>query len=144
MKIRTSIAAAGVAVVLGAGGLALPAVASARPATHTLKFISVALNSVGFTSTTGALQETDVNSAGKTVGFDDLYLAFSGSSTARGSVALDVKGGFLYGAITTTNAGKTFRGKVTAGTGAFAKATGTITAHAVTATKTAVTVTYTT
>jgi hypothetical protein len=145
MKIRTSIAAAGVAVVLGgAGGLALPAVASAHPATHTLKFTSVAVNSAGFTSTTSALQETDVNSAGKTIGFDDLYVTISGSSTAKGSVALDIRGGFLYGTITTTNAGKTFHGTVTGGTGAFAKATGTITAHAITSTKTAVTLTYAT
>ncbi len=145
MKIRTSIAAAGTAVILGgAGALALPAVASAHSATHTLKFISVTANSAGFTPTAGALQDTDVNSAGKTIGFDDLYLTFSGKNTGAAGVALDIKGGFLYGTIATTNAGKTWRGKVTGGTRAFTAAAGTITANAIATHKTAVTITYTT
>ena len=54
MKIRMSIAAAGAAALPGAGALALPAMASAHRATHTLKFISVQKTSVGFTKTTGA------------------------------------------------------------------------------------------
>ena len=145
MKIRTSIAAAGAAVVLGgAGALALPAVASAHSPTHTLKFISVTENSVGLTPTSGALQDTDVNSAGKTIGFDDLYVTFSGKNTGTGGVALAIKGGFLYGTIATTNGGQTFSGKVTGGTRAFTGATGTITANAITSQKTAVTITYTT
>jgi hypothetical protein len=118
MKIRTSIAAAGTAVILGcAGGLALPAVASAHSATHTLKFSSMTAKSVGFTQTAGAQQDTDVNSAGKTIGFDDLYITFTGKNTAAAGVALDIKGGFLYGTIATTNAGKTWHGKVTGGPG---------------------------
>ena len=41
MKLRTSLAAAGAAVVLGTtGARALPAVASAHSSTSTLKFIS--------------------------------------------------------------------------------------------------------
>jgi hypothetical protein len=145
MKIRTSIAAAGTAVILGcAGGLALPAAASAHTATHTLKFASMTGKSVGFTRTAGAQQDTNVNSAGKTIGFDDLYVTFSGKNGAAAGVALDIKGGFLYGKITTTNAGKTWRGKVTGGTGAFTGATGAITAKAIASNKTAVTITYTT
>jgi hypothetical protein len=144
MKIRTSIVAAGAAVVLGGtAALALPAVASTHSATHTLKFIAVTAKSVPFTATTEGLQDTDVNSAGKTVGFDDVYLTFTGRTTGKGDVAVVVKGGFLYGTIATSNAGQTFSGKVTGGTGAFAKATGKISAKAVTAQKTAVTITYT-
>jgi hypothetical protein len=144
MKIRTSIAAAGAAVVLGgAAALALPAVASAHPVTHTLKFTAVHVNSVPFTSTNFGAQDTDANSTGKTIGFDELNVTFKGPS-GRGDVALDIKGGFLYGTIATTNAGKTFSGKVTGGTGPYKEATGTITAKATSSTKTAVTITYAT
>jgi hypothetical protein len=148
MKIRTTIAAAGAAVVLGgAAGLAVPAVASAHPATHTLKFTAVFVNSVPFTSTNFGAQDTDVNSTGKTIGFDDLNVTFTGPSmgpSGSGRVALDIAGGFLYGTIATTNAGKTFSGKVTGGTGPYQGATGTIAAKATSSTKTAVTITYTT
>ena len=76
MKVRRSIVAAGAAVVLGGTGAALlPAVASASSATHTLTFISATKNSVGFSMSTGANQDTDVNAAGKTIGFDMLYIA---------------------------------------------------------------------
>jgi len=144
MKIRTSIAAAGAAVVLGsAAGLALPAAASAHPATHTLKFTAVSVDRVMFTSTNFGDQETDVNSTGKTIGFDDLNVTFTGPS-GTGDVALDIEGGFLYGTIATTNAGKTFSGKVTGGTGPYKGTTGTITAKAISSTKAAVTITYTT
>jgi hypothetical protein len=144
MKIRTSIAAAGAAVVLGgAGALVLPAVASAQSPTHTVKFISVEVKSLPFTQKAAGFQDTDVNSAGKTIGFDDLYVTMTGKNTGAGHVALDIKGGFLYGAIATSNAGQTFSGKVTGGTGAFTGAAGTITAHAITSQKTAVAITYT-
>ena len=74
MKLRTSLAAAGAAVVLGTtGALALPAVASAHSSTNTLKFISVEKATAGFTKITRGQQDTDVNAAGKTVGFDELY-----------------------------------------------------------------------
>ena len=83
MKLRTSLAAAGAAVVLGTtGALVLPAVASANSATHTLKFTAVQKATVSFTKTTGANQETDVNAAGKTVGFDMIYFAAT-SATSR-------------------------------------------------------------
>jgi hypothetical protein len=144
MKIRTSIAAAGAAVILGgAGALAFPAAASAHTATHTLKFISVTASTVPFTNTAAGFQDTDVNSAGKTIGFNDLYVTITGKNAGIGNVALDVKGGFLYGTIATANAGQTFSGKVTGGTGAFTGAVGTIAARAISSTKTAVTITYT-
>jgi hypothetical protein len=143
MKVRSSIAAAGAAVVLGTtGALALPAMASANSATHTLKLTAVTKNSIGFTTTTNGLQETDVSSTGKTIGFDDVYVTFKGNNSATANVAFDIKGGFLYGTVITTNAGKTFSGKVTGGTGAFKGATGTITAKALTNMKTAVTIIY--
>ena len=144
MKIRTSLAAAGAAVILGGtGALALPAVASAHTATHTLKFVSVTVKTVPFTNTAAGFQDTDVNSAGKTIGFDDLYVTINGKNAGAGNVALDVKGGLLYGTIATTNAGMTFSGAVTGGTWAFVGAAGTITAKAISSTKTAVTITYT-
>jgi hypothetical protein len=69
MKVRTSIIAAGAAVVLGTtGALVLPAVASAHSTTTTLKFISVEKASAGFSKTAGGQQDTDVNAKGKTAG----------------------------------------------------------------------------
>jgi hypothetical protein len=143
MKIRRSIVAAGAAVVLsGTGALVLPAVASAHSTTHTLKFTAVTNKSINFSKTNFGNQETDVNSTGKTIGFDDVNFTITGPNTGKGRVALDIKGGFLYGAIATTNGGKTFTGKVTGGTGPYAGATGTITAKGITRNKTAVTIIY--
>jgi hypothetical protein len=143
MKVRKSIAAAGAAVVLGTtGALALPAVASAHNASHTLKFTAVTNKSVAFTSKAGGSQETDVNSAGKTIGFDVVYFTIRGKNSATVNAAFDIKGGLLYGTVTTTNMGKTFKGKVTGGTGAFKGATGTITAKTLRGHKTAITIVY--
>jgi hypothetical protein len=83
-----------------------------------------------------------VSSPGKTIGFDDVYVTLMGTNTATANVALDVKGGFLYGVVTTTDGGKTFSGKVTGGTGAFKGATGTITGKVISSTKTAITIIY--
>ena len=141
MRVRKSIVAAGAAVVLGTtGALALPAVASAHNASTTLKFTAVTKASVKFSSTNFGLQETDI-SAGKTIGFDDVNIKGTMSSSTA-SVALDIKGGFLYGVVTTTNGGKTFTGKVTGGTGTYKGATGTITGKAIASNKTAVTIVY--
>ena len=141
MKIRMSLAAAGAAIVLGAtGALALPAVAGAHVASTTLKFTAVTNKHISFTSSTFANQETAVNSTGTTIGFDDVYVKITGPNAATGNVALDTKGGLLYGVVTTTDGGKTFSGKVTGGTGTFKGATGTITGKAISSTKTAVTI----
>ena len=146
MKIRTSIAAAGAAVLLGGTtALALPAMASTHSAMHTLKFTSVTAKSVSFTQTTEIPQDTDLNSAGKTIGFDDVYLTFTGRTAGKGNVAVAVKGGFLYGTLTVNfKTGAISNGKVTGGTGAFKGASGTITAKNLNAkgTRTAVTVKY--
>ena len=144
MKIRTFLAAAGAAVVLGTtGALALPAIASANSATHTLKFISVSGKSVNFGKTAGANQDTDLNAAGKTVGFDMLYFAVTSATTANVNVTVATNGGFLYGTGTINFKTNAFsNGKVTGGTGSFAGATGPIKAKDLSSTKTAVTITY--
>ena len=144
MKLRTSLAAAGAAVVLGtAGALVLPAVASAHGTTHTLKFVSVSKAAVGFTRTTGGLQDTDVNTTGKTIGFDMLYFAATSPSSLAANLTVDTKGGFLYGTMTfNPKTGVVTNGKVTGGTGAFKGATGTIKVKTISGTKHAVTITY--
>jgi hypothetical protein len=145
MKVRTSIAAAGAAALLGAGALVLPAAASATSATHTLKFISVQKKSIMFTRATGATQNTDVNAAGKTVGFNMLYFAATSATAAAINITVDTSGGFLYGTGTVNiKTGAFSNGKVTGGTGAFKGATGTIKAKNLNkaGTRTAVTITY--
>ena len=143
MKLRTSLAAAGAAVVLGTtGAFVLPAVASAHSTTHTLKFVSLSKAQVGFTRATGALQNTDVK-AGKTVGFDMLYFAATSPSSLAVNFTVDTKGGFLYGTWTFhPRTGVVTNGKVTGGTGAFAGATGTIKIKTISSTKHAITITY--
>jgi hypothetical protein len=145
MKVRTSIIAAGAAVVLGTtGALVVPAMASANSATHTLKFISVQKATVSFGQTSQGVQGTDVNAAGKTVGFDMLYFTFTSSSSAVVNATVDTTGGFIYGTFNVNKSGAVTNGKVTGGTGAFKSATGTITAKALNkaGTKHAVTITY--
>jgi hypothetical protein len=146
MTIRTSIAAAGAAVVLaGAGAVLLPAVASAHSTTHTLKFTSVTQKAIGFGKASGANQDTDVNAAGKTVGFDMIYFAATSPTTGTINITVDTNGGFLYGTGTINpNTGVFSNGKVTGGTGSFAGATGTIKAKSLnkSGTKVAVTITY--
>jgi len=146
MTIRTSIAAAGAAVAIaGAGAILLPAVASAHSTTHTLKFISVQQKSVGFPKASGANQDTDVNAAGKTVGFDMIYFSATSATAAAVNITVDTTGGFLYGTATANiQTGAITNGKVTGGTGAFKGVTGTIKAKNLNkqGTRTAVTITY--
>jgi hypothetical protein len=144
MKLRTSLAAAGAAVVLGTtGALVLPAVASAHSATNTLKFTSVQKGTAGFTRATGGIQNTDVNTTGKTIGFDMLYFKATSPSSLAVNLTVDTKGGFLYGTFTfNPKTGVVTNGKVTGGTGAFKGATGTIKVKTISRTKHAVTITY--
>ena len=143
MKIRTTVATACAAALLGTGAVVLPVAASASSATHTLKFISVTKQALTFTKTTGASQDTDVNAAGKTVGFDMLYITFTSATSATVNITGDLSGGFLYGTGTESSSGFS-NGKVTGGTGAFKGATGTIKAKNLNkaGTRTAVTITY--
>jgi hypothetical protein len=147
MKVRITLAAIGTAFVLGTtGALALPAVAaSAHSGTQTLRFISVTKKSIMLTKTSGAQQDTDVNAAGKTVGFDMLYLPAASAATGALNITVDTAGGFLYGTLRINfKNGAITNGKVTGGTGAFARATGTIKAKNLNTagTRTAVTITY--
>jgi hypothetical protein len=144
MKVRTSIIAAGAAVVLGTtGALVLPAVASAHSTATTLTFTAVQKGTVGFSSSAQGIQDTDVNAANKTVGFDMLYITATSASGGIANVTVDTKGGFLYGTFNINfTTGAITNGKVTGGTGAFKGATGTIKVKAISSTKHAVTITY--
>ena len=144
MKVRASIIAASAAVVLGTtGALVLPAVASAHSASTTLKFTAVQKNTVGFSKAAEGIQDTDVNTTGKTVGFDMLYVAATSSTSGAANVTVNTKGGFLYGTFNINfTTGAVTNGKVTGGTGTFAGATGTIKVKTVSNTKHAVTITY--
>ena len=142
-KMRASVAAASAAAILGAGAFVLPALASPAAASHTLKFISVTKKSITLTKASGAQQDTDVSSTGKTVGFDMLYFNATSASSAALNITLDTKGGFLYGtAKVSFKSGAITGGKVTGGTGAFKGATGTIKATAVSNVREAFTITY--
>jgi hypothetical protein len=144
MKIRNSIAAAAAAatVALGtAGALAGPALASPHCASHTLKFTTVTA-SVTLTKISGAIEGTDVNSKGKTIGYNVGYEVITGRTSATLSAATAVTGGLLYVTAATTDLGKTYNGRVTGGTGAFKGATGTVSAKRITGQKLAVTIIY--
>jgi hypothetical protein len=145
MKVRTCIATIGATALAGTGAFVLPAIASASSTTHTLKFISVTKNAVGFSKTTGGQQDTDVNAKGKTIGFDELYFAATSKTAVAVNVTLDTTGGMLYATLTFHfNTGTSTNGKVTGGTGKFKGASGTITAKNLNklGTRTAVTVKY--
>jgi hypothetical protein len=146
MKVRRSIIAAGAALALGTtGALVLPAVASAHSSTHTLKFTAVQKATHSFSKAAEGIQDTDVNTAGKTVGFDMLYVAATSSTSGNANVTVDTNGGFLYGTFTINfKTGAVTNGKVTGGTGAFTKAAGTIKVKTISNTKHAVTITYST
>ena len=144
MKVRSSVVALGAAAVLGGTcALAVPALASTQTTTHTLRFTSVSGPGVNFTKTTSGQQDKDVNTKGKVIGFDEIYFSFNlKTGTGTGNVALVVRGGVLYGTLKLTQS--SISGRVTGGTGAFAHAKGTITAHNLNkaGTRTAVTIRY--
>ena len=143
MKIRTTIAAAGTATVLGiTGAILLPAAASAHAITHTLTFTSVEQAQAKFSATAMGFEDKDVSKAGKVIGYDVLNVT-ADPTTGKVSawVTLDTAGGLLYGTLKVSS-NPVSHGTVTGGTGAFAGATGTITAKSISATKTAVTITY--
>ena len=146
MKIRTAIAtASAVALISGGGAFAFATAASASGATHTLKFISEQVNTASLSKTSEAVQNKDVTSKGKLIGFDELNIVFN-TKTGKASaiVAVDLNGGLLFGAFTLSSSSSTIHGVVTGGLGAFKGASGTILAKFLNkaGTKTAVTVTY--
>jgi hypothetical protein len=143
MKLRTSIAAATAAALIGGGALAVPAFASPQATTHKLSFISVTKASVNFSKTSVGVQETDVNKAGKVVGFDEVFGIAVSPTSSVANVTIVTNGGMLYATFDISLVtGKITDGKVTGGTGQFKKATGTLTATDINNVKTAVTITY--
>ena len=119
-------------------------VACAHSDSHTLTFISKMVRAVGFAMPYSGNQDTDFNSRGKVIGFDEVHFKEFGVYSGVGDVTFDVNGGFLYGKIATSNARRGYTGKVTGGTGAFKGATGTIKTKTLNkkGTKEAVTITY--
>lgn len=127
MKIRTSVVAVAAAAIVGTGAFVLPAAASARTTTQTLQFTAEAEGSTAFSSSTEAEQDTDVNSAGKVVGYNLLYVTLVSSSAAVLNITVDVNGGMLYGTAALNSAGVVSDGKITGGTSKFKGARGTFT-----------------
>lgn len=142
-RTRISIAAMATAAAVSSTGAFLLPAASARTATHTLAFTSVQQATVQFSKTTGASEDKDVSKAGKVIGYDVLRFTFKPkTNTASIGVAVDLKGGFLYGVMRESGA-PVLHGTVTGGTGAFAGAKGTITARSnKNGSRTAVTIRY--
>ena len=127
MKIRTSVIAVAAAAIVGTGAFVLPAAASAHTPTQTLQFTAETEGTTAFSSSTEAEQDTDVNSAGKVVGYDLLYVTLISSSAAVVNITVDVNGGMLYGTATLNSTGVVSDGKITGGTSKFKDATGTFT-----------------
>jgi hypothetical protein len=144
MKIRTTMAAGAAAAIVGTGAFVLPAAASASTTTHTLKFTAETKSSAAFSNSAEAEQDTDVNGAGKVVGYDMLYLVVVSSTSAAINITVDVNGGMLYGTATLNGEGVVSNGKVTGGTGSFKGATGKFTVKSLNkaGTRHAVTITY--
>ena len=144
MKIRTTVAAAAAAAIVGTGAFVLPAAASASTTTHTLKFTAETKSSVAFSNSAEAEQDTDVNGAGKVVGYDMIYLTVVSSTSVAINITVDVNGGMLYGTATLNGEGVVSNGKVTGGTGSFKGATGKFTVKSLNkaGTRHAVTITY--
>jgi hypothetical protein len=147
MKVRTSIVAviaAAMLCVTGTVALALPAAASPSGGTHTLKFIAVTTNTVVFSKTNTGRQDTDVNSKGKTVGFDSLNIVVN-PKTGKGTIleSINASGGFMIAALPLYKR-KTLSGIVTGGVGTFKGAFGSIVTTALNkaGTRTMVTITY--
>ena len=87
---------------------------------------------------------TDVNSKGKTVGFDTLNIVLS-PATGKGTIleTINAKGGLMIAALPLSK-NKTLSGLVTGGVGAFKDAFGSIVTKALnkSGTRTGVTITY--
>jgi hypothetical protein len=141
-KLSAYAAVAG-AAVLTAAAFMLPASASVHATTHTLKFTAVSTNSVVFSKKSDGFLDTDVNKAGKKIGFDQVIIVAKLTGSSAGNITFDIKAGMLYGTFAeNSRTGKLTSGKVTGGTGAFKHARGTFKAKVIGTTKTAVTLAY--
>lgn len=146
MKIRAVIAGIGAAAAVTTGVvLATTTTASAQSGPHVLKFVSVVLKSDDYSPTVTAQTDTDYSTSGRLIGFDVLHFtANPASGKVRIDGAVDMSGGVIDGTLWTTTTSPTASGRVTGGTGAFRGASGTITATTESATKTLVTIVFTT
>jgi hypothetical protein len=146
VKTRTLIAATATAGLLGTSAFLLPAVASPHSATHTLKFTSIQVKSLNFGKTQFGQSDKDVNSAGKTIGFDIINGSFDPKTGAVSiDVSFDTTAGFMYFHLhNTSSADDRFAGKMTGGTGDFKHATGSLVAQNLnkSGSRTAITITY--
>lgn len=145
MKARGLIAGIGAGAVIATGGLLLTTTAaSAQGAPHVLKFTSVELKAVEYSRTVSAQTDSDFKS-GKLIGFDVLHFTVNpATGKVRIDGTVDVDGGLIYGTLASTTTSPTATGKITGGTGAFRGAAGRITATTESATKTVVTIVFTT
>lgn len=147
MKLRTSLLAVGTAAILGTtGAFVLPAAASVHPSTTTLRFETVVTASVVYSPKTQVVDEKDIR-AGKTIGFDELYVKRTSLTepVCSANSTLDIVGGLMYGTFShNLKTGKITDGKITGGTGAYAGAKGTFTSKSLnkTFTKWSVVITY--
>ena len=144
MRTRLSIAAATAAGLLSTSAFLVPALGSSHKATHTLRFTSVQVKSIGFGKTHFGQSDVDFNKAHKKVGFDTLNGVFDpNTGSVKIDVSFDTKGGFMYFHLHSTSQ-STFAGAMTGGTGKFKHAHGTLTATNLnkSGTRTAVTIKY--
>lgn len=146
MKVRRLIAGIGAAAVVGSGGLLLTTDASAKSAPHILRFVSAEANAIQYSATALAATDEAFSTSGQLIGFDVLHFTTNPvSGKVRIDAAVDVEGGVIYGTLTSASiSSPIIIGRVTGGTGAFRDAAGTITATAESATKSLVTVVFTT
>jgi hypothetical protein len=139
MKVRKSIVAAAAAAVVGTtGALALPAVASAHPSSTTIKFIATTTASK---SSKSAFAETGTTTQGKKLlGWYTLSCQFTSNKAAKCGGAGSSLKGMIYFSFPLSVTSKTFKGKVTGGTGAYRGATGKISGKSISSKKEAVTI----
>jgi hypothetical protein len=127
---------------LATAGAGIGVAATASAPTHTLRFTAVQISSKNLSQTKFVNVDKD-RSHGKFIGNDVLQGRFNNTThTAKIGVAAAFRGGFIYGNFISNEQGDLSQGKVTGGTGKYKGVKGTITGHAITSTKEAVTITY--
>jgi hypothetical protein len=154
MNIRTLIAGIGAAAVVVSSGLMLTGAAAtasvsvgghAQAKPHALTLTAVATKTVSYGRAYTTEASADYNTKNRLVGFDVLHFTENpGKRMVTVDGAFDMEDGIIYTTFTTSTSSPKAVGEVIGGTGAYARATGTITATSKTSTKTAVRIAYTT
>jgi hypothetical protein len=125
-RVVAGFVAAGLVVAGATTAVAVQASAASTPITLKFKAVGLASHNLGKTHFSGA--EVDKQN-GKVIGHDVFTGTFDAATNkVKLQVALGIKGGFLLLDLQ-PSAGTHFTGTVTGGTGKYAGATGTITAH---------------